>query len=138
VTWPDWISFPGAGVQDPRGAVSEYRALVDAAWLEAKDAWSKPRPYKDVLALHVRLGDAAERLCDGLLLYPDHRFTRSREAVRSYRSWVSRATGRSIDDVEVEGRAECVEFAVDLWFATGRLATATSAASATSTSEEGR
>lgn len=92
-----------------RQALVTYDALVEAARPEIQDAWER-LSYKQVLALHVKLGDAAERLCsDCLEGFPGT--TSASEA----RAWIAGAVGRPRDGIVAKTREQCVALAVELW-----------------------
>ena len=94
-----------------RQALAVYDALVEAVRPEIRDAWER-LTYKQVLAVHVRLGDAAERLC-GDCLEPS--LSSGTTAESEAHAWIARAVGRPRNGVVAETREECVALAVDLW-----------------------
>lgn len=97
------------GLEDSgvRAALTAYEAAVADAYPRVRDAWER-LSYREVLDVHQRLGDAAERLCEAF--FPTYEATSTKHA----RAWLTATLG-SWD--EPETREERVALAIDLWFA---------------------
>jgi hypothetical protein len=105
------VTSPDSVPSHVRQALATYDALVEAVRPEVRDAWER-LTYRQVLAVHVRLGDAAERLCtDCLESFPGT--TSASEA----RAWIAGAVGRPRERIVAKTREQRVALAVELWLA---------------------
>lgn len=96
-----------------RQALASYDALVEAVRPEIRNAWER-LTYKQVLAVHLKLGDAAERLCTDCL---EPSLSLGTTAGSEAHAWIARKVGRPRERIVAKTREERVALAVELWCA---------------------